>query len=393
MLAGLLQFKQDSSDSDSSSSDDDKDSESSSSSSSASSESDKKKKKKHKKHKDKSKKKKSKHKKKSKKSTKKKKKDKKEKKEKKEKKSKKDKDKSADAEKERNASPTRPRPSSPKSMSEDSEPVNKAGTGTKDAQDSVNTQPKRKRQGEVVGPQMPENAADMKTDSGINNPYASDFVGPRFSSAQLKGDDSSSDDDLPVWATKSGADGPGGDDAGDGKLVREDWMSMVPEIGDKPLDFASRKFKTKVRPAGEKGKDHGGWTRDPKKKRGREDGGSGSESDDPEKRREAEDNERRNRAIQRRIEEKDEKTRQMVAEYNKAKRPKTLQEMHDEKRLAETKARMKKGETKEVRDWDYERDFVSHGLVDSKRLNASIQNAAGQLSSKFAKPSSGSAFL
>ena len=43
--------------------------------------------------------------------------------------------------------------------------------------------------------------------------------------------------------------------------------------------------------------------------------------------------------------------------------------------------------------WDYERDFLSHGVVDSKKVFASVTNAGDQLKQKFGHASSGEHFL
>jgi len=43
--------------------------------------------------------------------------------------------------------------------------------------------------------------------------------------------------------------------------------------------------------------------------------------------------------------------------------------------------------------WDYERDFASHGLVDSKRARAAVVDAGGQLAARFGHSDSGAHFL
>lgn len=219
----------------------------------------------------------------------------------------------------------------------------------------------------VYGPVMPRQQDDDDDDE-------EGMVGPSIS-MQTSGQSSSALEDFESRAQKMRDKLTGKDDQSDQPIERETWMTELPPEIVKNFGLTNRQFRKNAAPT----RDQAGWTDTPADK----------------ERKEKEGRKRKHEKTEEYVpSEKDIQTAKEIEEYNKAKRPESLLEMHQKKLKKKKKKKDKekgKDQPKERRPFDRDLDLQVNKLDEAQRR--AIIKRSQELGSRFKSGGTGTSFL
>eukprot|EP00761_Pharyngomonas_kirbyi_P009909 gb/GECH01009927.1/.p1 GENE.gb/GECH01009927.1/~~gb/GECH01009927.1/.p1 ORF type:complete len:525 (+),score=143.80 gb/GECH01009927.1/:1-1575(+) len=229
----------------------------------------------------------------------------------------------------------------------------------------------------MIGPQIPENPEEYDADESINNPFAEDFVGPRFSFGQVAKDGVNVQDYVAAEekATEAKLEAQRREEENK-PLQREEWMLSLPSRKSK----SNKLFKGGAR--GFSRRNEGGtqkvdpsWT----KVMGVANPSPAMQQSHNEVEASKQEKER---SKQKKMSKEEKETQKLLERYNELYRSESLWEEHKKKKDKKKKKEPKKSKTEiKWREFDRERDLVKGTDPDQKLKNMSGNES---LSDRFA---------